>query len=109
MPSAFSPPLKCVCWELFDGIYLSSDYGCKKPDRRFFELLLKERDISPESAIMIGNDSVCDIRGAKSVGLSTLYMHSNISPEEPLPEADYVLAETDLNRVRTILTCGQFL
>ena len=94
---------------LFDGIYLSSDHGCKKPDRRFFELLLKERDISPESAIMIGNDSVCDIRGAKSVGLSTLYMHSNISPEEPLPEADYVLAETDLNRVRTILTCGQFL
>lgn len=92
---------------LFDGIYLSSDYGCKKPDRRFFERLLRERKISPESAIMIGNDGVCDIEGARSAGLSTLYIRSNLSPEEPLPEADYVLEEMNLDRVRTILTCGQ--
>ena len=89
---------------LFDGIYLSSDYGCKKPDRRFFEVPLRERGIKPESAIMIGNDGVCDIQGARSVGLSTLYIHSNLSPEEPMPEADYVLKEMDLHRVRTILT-----
>ena len=90
---------------LFDGIYLSSDYGCKKPDRRFFEMLLKEHDILPESAIMIGNDGVCDIRGARAAGLSTLYIRSNISPREPLPEADYVLEEMDLRRVQTILIC----
>lgn len=89
---------------LFDGIYLSSDYGCRKPDRRFFELLLRERGIAPESAIMIGNDGVCDIQGARSVGLSTLYIHSNISPQEPAPQADYVLEEMDLDRVRIILT-----
>ena len=88
---------------LFDGIYLSSDYGCKKPDRRFFELLLKERNIAPESAIMIGNDGVCDIAGAKAVGLSTLYIRSNISPMEPLPKADYILEEMDLSQVETIL------
>lgn len=91
---------------LFDGIYLSSDYGCKKPDRRFFDLLLTERGIPVESAIMIGNDGICDIQGAQAAGLSTLYIRSNISPKEPLPEADYVLEETDLQRVRTILTCA---
>ena len=90
--------------ELFDGVYLSSDYGCKKPDRRFFELLLKERGIAPESAIMIGNDGVCDIQGAKAVGLSTLYIRSNISPTEPLPAADYILEEMDLIRAGNILT-----
>lgn len=89
---------------LFDGIYLSSDYGCKKPDRRFFEVLLKERCIAPESAIMIGNDGVCDIQGARAVGLSTLYIRSNISPAESLPEADHVLEKMDLHRVRAILT-----
>lgn len=89
---------------LFDGIYLSSDYGCKKPDRRFFEVLLKERGIAPESAIMIGNDGVCDIQGARAVGLSTLYIRSNISPAEPLPQADHVLEEMDLGLVQTILT-----
>ena len=89
---------------LFDGVYLSSDYGCKKPDRRFFEMLLKEQGIAPESAIMIGNDGVCDIEGAQAVGLSTLYIRSNISPVEPLPQADYVLEEMDLSLAHRILT-----
>ena len=89
---------------LFDGIYLSSDYGCKKPDRRFFEVLLKERNIDRSHAVMIGNDGVCDIQGAQAAGLSTLYIRSNISPAEPLPEADYVLEEMDLRRVQAILT-----
>ena len=89
---------------LFDGIYLSSDYGCKKPDRRFFETLLKERNIDRSHAVMVGNDGECDIRGAKTVDLSTVYIRSNISPIEPLPEADYVLEEMDLDRVRRILT-----
>lgn len=91
---------------LFNGIYLSSDYGCKKPDRRFFDILLKERRIPPERAIMIGNDGLCDIQGARAVGLATLYIRSNISPNEPLPAADYVLEEMDLHRVRNILTQG---
>ena len=91
---------------LFDGIYLSSDYGCKKPDSRFYERLLTERSIPPESAIMIGNDGLCDIQGAQAAGLSTLYIRSNLSPAEPLPPADYVLEEMDLHRVQAILTQG---
>ncbi len=89
--------------DLFDGIYLSSDYGCKKPDRRFYEVLLRERGIDPASAVMVGNDGVCDIRGARAVGLSTVYLRSNLSPREPTPEADYALGEMDLRRVREIL------
>lgn len=94
-------------WELeklglsdcFDGIYLSSDYGVKKPDRRFFERLLRERDIPVGRAVMIGNDGVCDIQGGRAVGLHTLYIHSNLSPDEPEPAADDVLHEMDLRRV----------
>ena len=88
---------------LFDGIYLSSDCGCKKPDRRFFERLLRERGIPAESAVMIGNDGACDIQGARAVGLATLYIRSNLSPAEPLPPADHVLTEMNLHRVRDIL------
>ena len=91
---------------LFDGVYLSSDYGCKKPDPRFFQALLRERGIDPGQAVMIGNDGACDIQGARSVGMSTVYIRSNLSPDEPLPEADYVLGEMDLNRVGAILTQG---
>ena len=90
--------------DLFDGIYLSSDYGCKKPDRCFFNALLQERSIPVATAIMIGNDAACDIYGAQSVGLSTLYIHTEISPDEPLPKADYALKEMDMGKVLDILT-----
>ena len=89
---------------LFDRIYLSSDYGVKKPDRRFFDLLLQNEGIPPETAIMVGNDGSCDIAGGRAAGLSTLYIRSNISPKEPLPAADYALEEMDLRRVAEILT-----
>lgn len=100
-----------TAWELdrlnltdcFDGICLSSDYGCKKPDPRFFRRLLDERKIPADTAIMVGNDGTCDIAGAKAVGLHTLYIRSNISPDEPLPEADYVLEEMDIRKVQEIL------
>lgn len=32
-----------------------------------------------------------------------LYVHSNISPEEPLPDADYVLPEMDMQKIENIL------
>ena len=88
---------------LFDGVYLSSDYGFKKPNPRFFQVLLRERAIPPDSAVMVGNDGVCDIAGARAVGLSTIYIRSNISPQEPLPQADHALERMDLRRVGEIL------
>lgn len=89
--------------EYFDGIYLSSDYGVKKPDRHFFNILLQERSIAPETAIMIGNDGICDIQGGRETGLATFYLYSNLSPDEPLPAADYVLDHMNLSQVERVL------
>lgn len=88
---------------LFDGVLLSSDCGCKKPDPRFFRMLLEKFSINPGQAIMVGNDGVCDILGAKGVGLDTLYIHSNLSPDEPTPVARFVLEEMDLPAVSRLL------
>ena len=87
-----------------DGVYLSTDCGCKKPDPRFFRLLLEGRGLDPAASIMVGNDPVCDVGGGKGVGLSTLYVHSNLSPDGPLPAADFVLPAMDMDRVAAILT-----
>lgn len=89
--------------EYFDGIYLSSDYGVKKPDRRFFDILLQEQGIAPDRAVMTGNDGQCDIRGGREAGLHTCYIRSNLSPEEPTPEADFVLEEMDLTKLAAYL------
>lgn len=90
---------------LFDGIALSSDYQCKKPDIRFFQSFLETYHIIPQEAIMVGNDGLCDVQGARNAGLAAIYIRSNLSPEEPLPPADYVLPNgMDAGVLRAILT-----
>lgn len=74
----------------FDGIYLSSDYQCRKPDGRFFRALLEEQHLDPQTCLMIGNDRETDIAGAQAAGLSTLYMHTNLTPADQ-KEADSAL------------------
>ncbi len=75
----------------FDGIYLSSDFACRKPDIRFFKALLDEHKLDPSGCLMIGNDRDTDISGAKQAGLSTLYMHTNLTPPDQ-DEADPALS-----------------
>ena len=71
--------------EQLDGIYISSDYGCRKPDVRFFRALLEERQLDPNHCLMIGNDRHTDIAGAQAAGLATLYMHTNLTPYDQSP------------------------
>lgn len=67
--------------EYFDGILISSDYKTKKPDKRFFDIILDKYNIDVKTALFVGNDSNTDIKGANSVNLDSFYVNSNISPE----------------------------
>ena len=73
--------------EQLDGIYISSDYRCRKPDVRFFNALIEEQKLDKRKCLMIGNDIHTDIGGARAAGLSTFYMHTNLTPPDQ-PEAD---------------------
>ena len=73
--------------EQLDGIYISSDYGCRKPDVRFYNALLREQKLDVKKCLMIGNDRETDIAGAKHAGMDTLYMHTNLTPPDQA-EAD---------------------
>lgn len=76
--------------EQLDGIYISSDYRCRKPDVRFYRALIEERGLDPDKCLMIGNDRQTDIAGAKNAGLATLYMHTALTPADQA-EADPAL------------------
>lgn len=71
--------------ESFDGIYISSQFGFRKPDVRFFQALLKEHKLDPKKCLMIGNDRQTDIAGAKAAGLDTFYMHTALTPPDQSP------------------------
>lgn len=77
-------------YDQFDAVYISSDYGCRKPDKRFFQALMDEQHLEPAACLMIGNDLNTDIAGAKASGLDTLYMHTNLTPPDQR-EADPLL------------------
>lgn len=70
-----------------DGIYISSDYQCRKPDLRFYQALIDERKLDVTKTLMIGNDRQTDIAGAKAAGMATLYMHTALTPADQA-EAD---------------------
>jgi len=70
-----------------DGIYLSSDYQCRKPDLRFYNALISDHKLDVTKTLMIGNDRQTDIAGAKAAGMATLYMHTDLTPRDQ-PAAD---------------------
>lgn len=88
----------------FDGIFLSSEQGCKKPSPLFFRKLLERYRLEPSESIMVGNDGAADIAGAQGVGLDTLYIHTAISPEESgRSRATYSIMDGDFRKAADIL------
>ncbi len=80
------PELKSLgILDLFDRIFISSDYNCKKPDAEFFLAPVRELSLDPADCLMIGNDPTCDIKGAMAIGMDAYFIHSGLSPK-PCPK-----------------------
>ena len=87
-----------------DGIILSSEQGCKKPSPAFFRRLLEQYGLEPSESIMVGNDEAADIAGAQSVGMDTLYIHTEISPEEyGKVRATYRVMDGDFRKIAGLI------
>jgi len=71
--------------DLFDGIYISSVFGFRKPDIRFFRALVNEQKLDVSKCLMIGNDRDTDIAGARAAGIATFYMHTELTPPGQSP------------------------
>lgn len=59
----------------FSGHIVSALEGYEKPRKELFEIAL-ERAGNPDTAVMIGDNPVADIQGAKEAGLSAILVHS---------------------------------
>lgn len=68
----------------FDGVFISSEAGVGKPSRSFFDLLW-QAGLEPGESVMVGNDDMCDCRGAASVGMESFYIRTEQSPRPTLP------------------------
>lgn len=91
-------------YDLFDGIYISSDKGVKKPSPKFMEMLLSEYHLDRKKSIMIGNDCSSDVAVANACNMDSLFIHANISP--PLPKeipATYAILDGDFRKVSPLI------
>ena len=70
-------------YDKFDGIIYSSDAGYKKPSATFFEELFEEYELEKSESVMVGNDHICDAKGASDFGIDSLYWYTSISPAHP--------------------------
>lgn len=88
----------------FDGILISSEEGYKKPSPIFYQRLLDKFQLDPKTCLMVGNDERSDIAGAITVGMDSLYIHTEISPKEPLQKlATYHVLDGDWKKVSQLL------
>ena len=56
----------------FDKIFISEEIDSKKPDREFFDIILKEVGVEDKSEVlMIGDTLTSDILGANNVGIDS--------------------------------------
>lgn len=57
----------------FDHVFTYDDTGARKPDPLPFQMALDELGVRPDQAVMIGDWPTRDIRGAKDLGLHTVW------------------------------------
>ena len=93
----------------FDKIFISSDWGVKKPSPEFFKTALKNQNLDPQECLMIGNEYICDIEGAAAAQIDTFYIldHLSTKEEKENPEkgiATYFQKGMNLKAVRRRLT-----
>lgn len=97
----------------FDGIFISSEQGCKKPSPLFFQRLLERYGLEPSESIMIGNDEAADIAGARQAGMDSLYIHTDISPAEDAGPghggggASYYVMDGDFKKIKGLILRGE--
>jgi putative hydrolase of the HAD superfamily len=67
----------------FDSVVFSCDVGLKKPDAAIYEHSLSELGVTAADAVFVGDGGSDELRGAQSVGLTTVMMCGIIGKTDP--------------------------
>lgn len=70
----------CGLFDHFDTIVLSEDAGVNKPHPDFFRYAFEQTKADPATTLMIGDNIVTDILGAKQAGLTTMWFNRTGKP-----------------------------
>ncbi len=86
----------------FDGIVISSDEHCMKPDPEFYNICCARYHLDKAQSVMIGNELKSDMAGAKAAGIDGFYINrAPVFHEEQDPIYRYVSLNGSLMEVLT--------
>jgi HAD superfamily hydrolase (TIGR01662 family) len=71
----------------FDFLVSSASTGIRKPDPGIFQYALRQMDLAPDEAVIVGDSERHDIRGGNSAGLQTVLVNRRLPVHESI--ADY--------------------
>lgn len=84
----------------FSDLYISSEIGYEKPDRRFFEICLDRSHISREDVLFVGDSLEADMQGASSCGIDTCWYNPNKLSHDQSIKINYMIQKlTDLKQI----------
>ena len=71
----------------FSSVIVSEAVGLRKPQAEIFRLACQQMNVQPEQCVMIGDNEIADIQGAKQVGMRSILF----DPEQKIPftQADH--------------------
>ncbi|MGA2192913.1 MAG: HAD family hydrolase [Nitrospirota bacterium] len=83
----------------FRHLFISSDYGYRKPEPRFFSLALKALDVRPQNAVFVGDNAYRDLYGAKKAGMRMVLVRSSEREYEGVVPDFYIESVADLEAI----------
>lgn len=89
----------------FNGIILSSDEKCAKPDPALFAKLVDRYHLNRRECVYIGNDPVTDVEGARNAKIDCLWLKTTHTPSDAQPKfpPKYVINNGDITEVTRLL------
>ena len=81
----------------FDGVFISEQMGCKKPEAEFFDKVFAAIGVSDRSrTVILGDSLTSDMQGGRNAGIKTCYFGT-----DPDDRCDFSI--TDLTQFPSIL------
>jgi HAD superfamily hydrolase (TIGR01549 family) len=97
--------------EFFNAVVVSNEVGWRKPSVHIFQEALNRLQVQADEAVYVGDSPIEDIKGAKQIGLKTIFVPSQFNTLKDLyvskQEPDYIandMAMLSLN-LKQALSC----
>lgn len=75
-PAIYASLRKLGINRYFNAVLISDSFGWRKPHRKIFEEALKKLQTTAEETVYVGDSPIEDIKGAKAIGLKTIFIPS---------------------------------